>query len=294
MIPVMDLNIKMQHAGSNQFERIRPLLTTYAYNIVGSYEDAKDIVQDAYLKFSTIDTTNVENKKAYLVRTVINLSINLKNRQKKLLEHYKGEWLPEPIATERADTQINRKEILSYSLMVLLEKLNAKQRAVFILKEAFDYDHKEIAAVLDTTEENSRKLFSRAKLELKSTGSNSSQQISSDYLDKYLHAIGNADTAQLEQLLQQDIELISDGGGKASAAIQPIYGKLPAAKFLHGIYKKFYAGEAVQTKKTYINHHPALLYYHNGALNNCQVFEFENGHISRIYFIRNPDKLQSL
>lgn len=290
----MNSNTKIPSKEAPQFEKIRNLLITYAYNIIGSYEDAKDIVQDAYLKLSTIDTTAVEDKRAYIIRTVINLSINFKNRQKKLLAHYKGEWLPEPIATEHADAPINRKEILSYSLMVLLEKLNAKQRAVFILKEAFDYDHKEIAAVLDTTAENSRKLFSRAKLELKNTGSAGGQKISGDYLDKYLQAIGNADTAQLEKLLQQDIVLISDGGGKVSAALQPVFGKLPAAKFLHGVYKKFYAGNTIQTKQTIINHHPALLYYHNGQLTNCQVFEFENGYISRIYFIRNPDKLQSL
>lgn len=290
----MNANANIQSKETPQLETIRNLLITYAYNIIGSCEDAKDIVQDAYLKFSTMDTSAVEDKRAYIIRTVINLSINFKNRQKKLLEHYKGEWLPEPIATEHADAPINRKEILSYSLMVLLEKLNAKQRAVFILKEAFDYDHKEIAAVLDTTAENSRKLFSRAKMELKNTGSTGGEKVSSDYLDKYLQAIGNADTAQLEKLLQQDIVLISDGGGKVAAALQPVHGKLPAAKFLHGIYKKFYAGNAIQTKQTYINHQPALLYYHNGQLTNCQVFEFEKGHISRIYFIRNPDKLQSL
>ena len=117
-------------------ESLRPLLTTYAYNITGTYEDAKDIVQDAYLKFMTLDTSGMEDKKAYLTRMVINLAINYKNRQKKLLAQYPGEWLPEPVATEFADSNMNRKEVLSYSIMVLLEKLNAKQRAVFILKEA--------------------------------------------------------------------------------------------------------------------------------------------------------------
>src|SRR4051812_38294828 len=108
-------------------EDIRKLLTTYAYNILGSYEDAQDIVQDAYLKFYNLeDNSSIDNKKSYLVRTVINLSINLKKRKNKLLPTYPGEYLPEPLATENADTNVVRQDILSYSLMVLLDKLNPK------------------------------------------------------------------------------------------------------------------------------------------------------------------------
>src|SRR5688572_17644493 len=125
-------------------ESIRPLLTTYAYNILGSLDEAKDVVQDAYLKFMQLDRQDIEDQKAYLVRMVINLSINQKKRQRRIVADYPGEWLPEPVATEKADTGILRKEVLSYSLMVLLEKLNPRQRAVFILNEAFDYDHEEI------------------------------------------------------------------------------------------------------------------------------------------------------
>ncbi len=275
-------------------ENIRNLMTTYAYNILGSYEDAKDIVQDAYLKLSNMAFEAIENKRAYLVRTVINLSINFKKRQKKFISQYPGEWLPEPVATEKADSAITRKEILSYSLMVLLEKLNAKQRAVFILKEAFDYDHGEIAEVLDITEENSRKIYSRAKLELRESKPVDSAVMPKEYLDKYIEVIYNADTQRLENLLQEDITLISDGGGKASAAINPISGRRRVIKFITGIFKKFYSGQDTRIEKKNINHHPAILYYKDNRLETCQIFGFKNGHISRIYSIRNPDKLQSL
>ncbi len=275
-------------------EDIRKLLVTYAYNILGSFEDAKDIVQDAYVKIADVNFDHIENKKSYLIRTVINLSINLKNRQKKLVKQYPGDWLPEPVATEGADTRIIRKEILSYSLMVLLEKLNAKQRAVFILKEAFDYDHKEIAEVLNITEENSRKIFSRAKLELKNDDTVDSASVSPDYIDQYIDVIYKADTKRLERLLQNDITTISDGGGKATAAIQPVSGKPQVVKFMIGVYQKFYSGDDTRIEKSIVNHQPALLYYVNNKLSNCQVFEIKNGYIARIYFIRNPDKLQSL
>ena len=273
---------------------LRNLMITYAYNILGSYEDAKDIVQDAYVKLSGITFDAIDNKKAYMIRTVINLSINFKKRQKKTVSEYPGEWLPEPVATEKADTAINRKEILSYSLMVLLENLNAKQRAVFILKEAFDYEHSEIAEVLDITEENSRKIYSRAKLQLKESRSIDSSVIPTGYLDKYIEAIYKADTKRLENLLQEDVTVISDGGGKASAATRPLSGRPHVTKFILGLIKKFYTGNSIWIEKSSVNHQPALLYYNDGKLNNCQVFEFENGNISGIYFIRNPDKLQSL
>ena len=275
-------------------ESIRNLLVTYAYNILGSFEDAKDIVQDAYVKIADIDFDQIENKKAYLIRTVINLSINLKNQQKKLLNQYPGDWLPEPVATEGADTKIIRKETLSYSLMVLLEKLNAKQRAVFILKEAFDYNHREIASVLNITEENSRRILSRAKKQLKESKVVDSSSIPPDFLDQYVEVIYNADTKRLENLLQNDIITISDGGGKATAAVKSVSIKSDVIKFMIGIYQKFYSGKETIVEKNTVNHQPALLYYVNDKLVNCQIFDFENGYISGIYLIRNPDKLLSL
>ncbi len=272
----------------------RNLLITYAYNILGSYEDAKDIVQDAYLKAFETAFDTIENKKAYLIRTVINLSINRKKRQQKLVNQYPGEWLPEPVATEKADTAIIRKEILSYSLMVLLEKLNTKQRAVFILKEAFDYDHKEIAEVLNISEDNSRKIFSRAKQQLQEPAAVDSTAIPDSCLDKYIEVISSADTKGLEHLLKNEVIAISDGGGKASAASHPVYGKLRVIKFIMGIYRKFYSGEDTRIVKSIINHQPALLYYKGNKLSNCQVFDFKDGNIAHIYIVRNPDKLQSL
>jgi RNA polymerase sigma factor (sigma-70 family) len=272
-------------------EALRRLLITYAYNITGSYEDSKDIVQDAYLNFMHIEET-IENKKAYLIRTVINLSINFKNRQKKLLLDYPGAWLPEPVATEKADAGINSKETLSYSLMVLLEKLNARQRAVFILKEAFNYDHEEIAEVLGMTVENSRKILSRAKEQLRSGDTVTSKKVSSAYVDNFINVIHSTDMQALEKLLNEDIVLVSDGGGKVPASLKPVEGKEYVIKFLLGVYNKFYRSQRIE--KTFINHQPALLYFINDELTNCQVFSLSEGKIKNIYFIRNPDKLKML
>jgi RNA polymerase sigma factor (sigma-70 family) len=273
-------------------ESLRPLLTTYAYNITGSYEDAKDIVQDAYVKFMQIDSETIENKKSYLIRIVINLAINFKNRQKKSIAQYPGQWLPEPIASENADMYINQKEVLSYSLMVLLEKLNARQRAVFILKEAFEYTHEEIADTLSMSVENSRKLLSRAKDQLQSSARVATQNVSRSYLHKFLHILKTGDTIQLEQLLVEDIQVTSDGGGKAVAFTNRITGRKDVTNLLTGLFKKFYTD--VKIVVGFVNHQPALFYFENDKLVTCQILSVENDRITDIFFIRNPDKLLTL
>lgn len=139
------------------------ILFPYAYNILGSVEDAKDMVQDTLVKFLTKKRDDIEDVKNYLIKSVINRSIDFKKRQKINLRA--GEmWLPEPIATDdNPDKNLYLDDILSYSLLVLMERLNAKERAVFILKETFEYTHREIAGLLSMSEDNSRTLLHRAK-----------------------------------------------------------------------------------------------------------------------------------
>jgi RNA polymerase sigma-70 factor (ECF subfamily) len=268
------------------------MLTSYAYNILGSYEDAKDVVQDVLLEMINRTGTDIQNEKAYLTRSVINRAINARNRLQKIQAGYPGNWLPEPVATETADAELNQKDILSYSLLVLLEKLDARQRAVFILKEAFSYDHEEIAEVLDISVENSRKILSRARAALQNEPVNEVTKTPVDYLDKYLNVIRNRDVKKLEELLSNDIVVVSDGGGKVTAALNPLTGVQNASQFLSGIYNKFY--QDVRIDKVMVNHHPALFYYVDGQLVTCQIFEWQNDLIRRVYFMRNPDKLVAL
>ncbi|MFD2162246.1 sigma-70 family RNA polymerase sigma factor [Paradesertivirga mongoliensis] len=272
-------------------EAHRPVLISYAYNILGSYQEAKDVVQDAYLQVITRDISHIENMRAYLTRTVINLSINQKNRQKKMRRSYPGEWLPEPVSTDHADETLRRKEVLSYSLMVLLEKLNARQRAVFILKEAFDYDHAEIGEIIGVTEENSRQLLRRAKRQLQDTGSQINQTFATEKLNSYLQAIQRAEIERLSELLREDIIVISDGGGKARAALNPVTGKA-ALSYLYGINTKFYINKPIYPGE--VNHQPALFYFDEGVLTGCHVFTFENGLLKYVHIIRNPEKLIAL
>ncbi|WP_220392874.1 sigma factor-like helix-turn-helix DNA-binding protein [Chitinophaga lutea] len=184
------------------------------------------------------------------------------------------------------------KDVLRYSLMVLLEKLNARERAVFILREAFNYDYAEIAAALEISEANARQLLSRAKKQLHHHPPATVRQQDQAFLQRYLEVIHQGDTSRLEKLLHEDITSISDGGGKVAAAIQPIHGRKAVQAFLLGIYQKFY--HAADIRAVTINHQPALLYYFNGQLTTCQVFTVDDNGISGVYLIRNPEKLAAI
>jgi RNA polymerase sigma factor (sigma-70 family) len=272
-------------------EELRHSLTLYAYNILGSYEEAKDVVQDVYLKMIEVPEDSVRDLKNYMIRMVINLAIDQKRRQQKLRESYPGQWLPEPIATDNPESSIYQKEILSYSLMVLLEKLDPKQRAVFILKEAFDYDHDEIAGVLGITVENSRQILSRAKNELK-TSASTNHKIQKSLVQQYMTVLEQKDVKALEQLLHEQIYVVSDGGGKVAAFMNLVQGVKSVAALLQGLFKKGY-GQA-QTEFRWLNHQPAVFYYHEGELMTIQIFGVENEQFDEIFYVRNPDKMVSV
>jgi len=268
------------------------LLFPYAYNIIGSSEDAKDIIQDILMKYLLIDKNQIENEIGYLIKSVINQSINVKKKKNKIITN--TIWLPEPISTENADDKINNEEILSYSMLTLLERLTAKERAVFILKEAFDYSHKEIAETIDFTIENSRKILSRAKIKLNNyqTKKITMQRNEAMHLKPYVEAMQNGNIAALEKLLSKDILLAADGGKDIKVVKEITTGITDTSKLLLYVYRAFLTG--LKTKFSYINHQPAILFYKNEVLYNCQVFEFDKTKINGIYSIVDPDKLKSL
>lgn len=267
-------------------------LFPYAYNILGSSEDAKDAIQDILIKYLAIDKKNIENEIGYLIRSVINHSINLKKKKNRLIIN--EIWLPEPISTQNPDSNISKEEILSYSILTLLEKLSAKERAVFILKEAFDYSHREIAEAMDLTIANSQKLLSRAKAKLDNckASNNKTHQKHIPQLKYYIEVMKNNNMANLEKLLSQDILLAADGGENIKVVRELTLGITKASKLLLYVYKAFLTG--LEIKFSYVNHQPAILFYKSGILYNCQVFELGKKKIKSIYSIVDPKKLKSL
>lgn len=277
--------------------RYTEILFPYAYNILGSSEDAKDTVQDVLTTYLSTPKDHITNEKNYLIRSVVNLAINLKERQKKIISG-EGLWLPEPVATDdAADKNLHLNEILSYSLLVLMEKLNARERAVFILKESFDYSHAEIANILSISEENSRKLLSRAKESIfkPSTRRSKEQTIHErNVLDSLMSAIRTGDIEKLENVMSTDIRFYADGGGKVPLLTEFSMGSGNVAALQMLVFNRYL--HAAKIVYAIINHQPALLSYINGRLTACQIFELhpDTDKVMQINAVLDPDKLKSL
>ncbi|MBN9383194.1 MAG: sigma-70 family RNA polymerase sigma factor [Chitinophagaceae bacterium] len=271
------------------------ILFPYAYNILGSSEDAKDAVQDVLYKYLASPKEGIENEKNYLIRSVINQSINIKKSKKKIVPD--DVWLPEPIATEKADTNINLSDIVTYSLMVLMEQLTPKERAVFILKEGFGYSHEEIAGLLSGTVENSRKLLSRAKTKLDAPRHIRPQHATpfpKDLLEKFAGAIQGGDVHTLEALLTEDIRYTADGGEKIKVLSKLTIGQKDVAGLLLLVHQRFH--QKASFVYAMVNHQPAFLYYQGEKLFQCQVFSItsDGTKISQIDNVIDPAKLKAI
>jgi RNA polymerase sigma-70 factor (ECF subfamily) len=268
-------------------------LFPYAYNILGSADDAKDAIQDVITKYISTSKQGIENEIGYLIKGVINQSINIKKRNQKVNKNTM--WLPEPIATEKADAEIRRAEVISYSMLVLLENLKPKERAVFILKEAFDYSHQEIADALSFSIENSRKLLSRAKKSLDGIDINlyTNSFVTTDFLQKYIDIIKDGNVKALEKILSEDILVKTDGGGKIAIVSELVVGIKETIDLMLHVYNTYQKSFVIVPSTA--NHQPALLFYNDGKLVNCQIFELEKDYskIKSIYSIVDPTKLKN-
>jgi hypothetical protein len=278
----MESAAKINVAGP-EFDGFQAKLLPFAYNILGTSMEAEDVVQEILNDYFLKNTDHIQNPSAYLTRSVINRSITEKKRLQLLKKKYMGEWLPVPINPEVGIYQhADRKHIINYALLVLLERLNPRERAVFILKE--------------TTVENSRQLYKRAqeKLEPGARKSHTINEHSKWTIKELTDAIAQADIEKVKQLLSAEVHLTSDGGEKVSAARKVVIGKDHVARFLQAVYGKYLMPGTV-TEVTEINHCPAIIFKHDGLLYRCIIFEIDDTNsVENIFIIVNPDKLQSL
>jgi RNA polymerase sigma-70 factor (ECF subfamily) len=268
-------------------------LFPYAYNILGNIDDSQDVIQDVLIKFNEKDVSSISNQNAYLIKAVINQSINLKKKNDR--ERQQKITLPEPIVTNQGENKIELDEILNYSMLVLLDTLNTKERAVFLLKEAFDYEHDEIAEILDISVENSRQLLTRAKkkLKLRKPDIATSSSKNRKYLEKYVETIRKGDVKTLEQILSDEVQVLADAGNKLQVIAELTSGIDDTIKLMTYIFE--YYQKNLEIKIEEINHQSALLFYKGTTLINCQIFELNlNGKITSIFSVVDPDKLMKI
>ncbi|MFD1541607.1 RNA polymerase sigma factor SigJ [Nonomuraea guangzhouensis] len=279
-----------------EFERHRSKLFGLAYRMLGSAEEAEDVIQDAFLRWH--HAVAVESPWAWLTKVTTNLCVNRLTSARALRESYVGSWLPEPVLT--ADGALGpldsaeQRDFVSLAFLVLLERLNPMERAVFVLREAFDYSHRQVAEVIDSSEANSRQLYRRARRRLADNPGSAERRgdraYRRDLVEGFLAAAQEGDLPRLEMLLAEDVTVWVDGGGRISAARRPVSGANKVARYLVGALNTI--GQQVRLLPAELNGAPGLLAFAGEELIGALVPEMTNGLISELRIIANPDKLR--
>ncbi len=274
------------------FQTVRPRLFGIAYRMLGSVQDAEDVLQDAWLRWDTTDRDAVAEPGAYLATVVTRLSIASLTSARSQRESYVGPWLPEPVDTS-ADPLLGaeRAEALSLAVLLLLERLPAAERAAFVLHAAFDYPHARVAEVLETSEANARQLYSRARRHLDGArGRQVDPAERARLLAAFLAAAEAGDLETLETVLARDVVSISDGGGKVLAARKIVDGAERVAHFLLGVLEKF--GRGVTAVPVVVNGEPAVLgVREDGSAMALWTVDAGPEGIRGVYIVLNPQKL---
>jgi RNA polymerase sigma-70 factor (ECF subfamily) len=279
-----------------EFERQRPGLFGLAYRLLGSAQEAEDVVQDAYIRWSGVQPDAVVAPRAWLAKVVTNLAVNRLTAARTQRERYIGPWLPEPVLTDPAATDpsdvAQLRDSVSYALLVLLERLTPAERAVFVLKEAFGYSHREIADIVELSEVNCRQLHRRARqrVEQPTVRFHPDRGKLSDLVETFLAAAREGDVQMLEKLFAAEVVAWSDGGGRVSTARRPILGRDRVVRYLAGGMLRFASGIALTVVE--VNGAPALAGQAGGALVGLLMPEVTDGAIRTVRIIANPDKLR--
>lgn len=274
----------------------RNRLLGLAYRMLGSFVDAEDILQDAYLRFAAVDQKDIRSTEAYLVRVVTRLCLDRLKSAHAQREVYVGPWLPEPVTDVEPVTPETATELaddLSFALMLTLERLSGPERAAFLLHDVFEAPFSEVAAVLDKSEAACRQLAARARKAVRQGRSkhNADAHEHKVLLSSFVEAVASGDLSRLYTLLADDVVAHSDGGGVKIAALKPIYGVDKVARFFDGIIRKSAVrSEKITFELTAINGLPGLLVFVNGDLDHSLSIDVADGRITEIYTVRNPEK----
>ncbi|WP_432177311.1 RNA polymerase sigma factor SigJ [Streptomyces sp. NBC_00063] len=294
----------------DRFEAARPRLEAIAYRMLGSASEAEDAVQETYLRWQAADVERIEVPEAWLTKALTNLCLNQLTSARARRETYTGQWLPEPLLEGDpmmgpAETAEQR-ESVSYAVLVLLERLSPNERAVYVLREAFAYSHREIAEILDLSEAASQQIFHRAKKHVAQgragatsggTGIGVDQAAARRVVEEFLAAATSGQTQPLIELLTADAIAVGDGGGKVPARASAFEGALAVAKFLRGLFKpaqakRDLAGGSPDLYATTANGGPAVVAVVDGRVFGIMCLEQTREGIVAVRSQVNPDKLE--
>ncbi|HEY1013174.1 MAG TPA: RNA polymerase sigma-70 factor [Herpetosiphonaceae bacterium] len=276
------------------FNQYRPLLFAIAYRMLGSVMDAEDMVQETFLRWER-SAAEIESPKAYLTTAITRLCIDHLGSARMQRESYIGPWLPEPLATANDPGESAAlAESLSVAFMVLLERLNPTDRAIFLLREAFGYDYGEIAAIVGKSEANCRQIARRARERVHSDRPRFQAPPAqvARLTEAFLHTCAAGDLDGLIAMLAEDATIYSDGGGKVTAARKPISGAEKVARFILGVLEKVKG--AVEVRVMSVNGEPSIVMFAGPAPISVLSMHVADDRIEDLYLVVNPDKLAHL
>jgi len=280
------------------FHQYRSLLFSIAYRMLGSVADAEDMVQETFIRWQKSSEEEIRSPRAFLVTIISRLCINHLQSARVQREEYVGQWLPEPLLTGPESDPSERfrvDESLSMAFLVLLQRLTPMERAVFLLREVFDYEYAEIARTLGQNEANCRQILRRARqhvVEVRPRFDASLEQ-REQLLHRFVTAASNGDLNGLVALLSSDVVFHSDGGGKAAAVPNLVYGSDNVARAVLGGLKKLVPRNLV-SRMAEINGEPGIVSYVNGCPFSVLTVDIADGFVRNIYIVTNPEKLARL
>jgi RNA polymerase sigma-70 factor (TIGR02957 family) len=284
------------------FEELRPIAFSIAYRMLGSVSEAEDVVQEAFLRLHRArdEGRRIESPRAYLSTVVTRLAIDQLRSARARRETYVGEWLPEPLVTSPDEDPARHAEMadsLSLAFLVLLENLSPEQRAVFLLREVFDYPYVRIAGIVGKSEANVRQLAVRARRHVEEGRSrfDASREERDELARSFFAAARDGDLEALEALLAQDVVLHGDGGGKVPALARPLHGRARVARTLLAWVRSTARFGGVSLRPVDVNGQPgAMTFDPEGRLINVLALDIAEGQIQAVRSVVNPDKLQHL
>jgi RNA polymerase sigma-70 factor (TIGR02957 family) len=287
------------------FDEHRSLLVSVAYRILGSVTDAEDAVQEAYLRWSGVEHSEINDPRAFLVRVTTRLAIDRLRRARTRRESYVGPWLPEPILTRQDPSEeVEMAESVSMAMLVVLETLSPLERAVFVLREAFGMPHAEIAEVLGRSEEAVRQLARRAREHVRErrTRFDADQDEQRRVTERFLEATSTGDFGALMAVLSPGVELVADSGGKALAPRRPVRGAQKVARFLLAVaterntarFLKSIGSQPsgeVRIHLAPVNGDPGVVITAGNEPISALALDVSDGLVHTIRLIANPEKL---
>ncbi|MFG2641161.1 RNA polymerase sigma factor SigJ [Streptomyces sp. NPDC048370] len=286
----------------DRFESARPRLEAIAYRLLGSASEAEDAVQETFLRWQAADVGRIEVPEAWLTKVLTNWCLNALTSARARRETYVGRWLPEPLLAGDpmlgpADTAEQRDSV-SYAVLVLLERLSPGERAVYVLREAFDHPHREIAEILEITEAASQQTYHRAKKHIADGKARTEidEVAARRIVEEFLAAATSGRTEPLVRLLTQDAVSVGDGGGKVLARAKAFEGARAVATFMRGLFKpspakRAHVGGAPDIYATTANGGPAIVAVVDGRVVAITCLEVTADGIAAIRSQVNPDKL---